>query len=148
MDKGYEMFVPWSGGNAITNENLRINHSYKQKQFYLKKSYTPYFAVVNEDCTLKFFIDTVLKQGYEDALVYISKKFVYDNDYEEIKQLFANLKSYKYLINVSFDKETKCKVKSVLLTDREFKVQNIVRAYLIYEPDKFSKWKIFMLKKE
>ncbi len=141
------IFIPWTNASYHT-QNPKLNHTYKQKQFYLKRENNPFFAVVNEDCTVEFFMDIVLKDGYDDGNIYISKKFVHSKDHEEIKQLLQNIKSYKYLINVSFDKATKTKVKSILLTDKEYKIQNIVSVYLVNEPDRFSKWKICMMTKD
>lgn len=142
------LFIPWKESNTAINCPIRLKHNYKKNQFYFNYNYKPFFSVLNENCTTKFFIDALLKDSFEDAKVYISKEFNYNCDLDEISDIFKSGKTYKYLIDVSFDRYKKQKVNSILITDKEHKYSSIIHMYLIDEPDKYSKWKIFMIERE
>lgn len=145
MYKNKTLFIPWQESNSFP---IKLKHNYKHNQFYFNYSYKPFFSVLNENCTTRCFIDALLKNDVDDAKVYISKEFSYNFDLDEISDIFKNGKTYKYLINISFNKYKTQKVNSVLITDKDHEYSNIIHMYLIDEPDKYSKWKIFMIEKE
>lgn len=146
VDK-YGFFVPWKNKYKINESIIKLNHYYKQKQYCFKQSREPFFCVVNENCTPKSFIDAVMKDSYEDAESYISKNFASRVDIEDVKKLFKEDCTYKYLINIPFEKND-LNVKSIMLKDKNSKFIGILHFYLINEPDIFGNWKIYKVVKE
>ncbi len=112
-----------------------------------KSLYKPLYINYSEEYhTVEQFLEALSKWQHDDAKVYISKNFANDFDLDELSRFFAEKIDYKNLIKVEFNKSPKnCKSNSILILDKD---RSIVHLYLVKEPDKFGKWKIYSIEKE
>lgn len=147
-DNKYGFIIPWECDFKSESSFIKLEHTYKHKDFYFNIKDKPFISVINEDCTTRKFIDAVLNKNSDDAKIYMSKNISIACDYEEIESMFKGVSNYKYLVNVFYDKISGCKVNSVLISDKEKKYRDILNIYLINEPDIYSKWKIYKIEKE
>ena len=111
----------------------------------------PFFSVLDDDKTIKLFLDALANNRYEDAKAYISKRCSYEFDFQELSNFFDRTDNYKCLLNMPFSKAPKnCKIKSLLVmkTINNSKENSIIHLQMIEEPDKFGKWKIYGIEKE
>lgn len=148
MDKK-SFFVPWKNDFCFGegSNSLKLKHNYKQHQFYFDAKSHPYLCLKNENETPKSFINALIKKDFDDAMSYISSLSVFV-DIEMIKKIFDEIKYYK-CISVSYKNScfnSREKINSVFISDKDKKI--ILHFYLINEPDRFSKWKIYRIEKE
>ncbi len=146
MSDKYSLFVPWKSSFGYKNGAVRLKHDYKERQFYFNTDKKPFLGLLNDGIASKFFIDAVLNESIDEAMIYVSRLSLFVNP-EEIKSIFGRVKGYKYLISAS-GKNKGERINSVLITDNEKNRVSIIHFYMINEPDMFSKWKIYRIEKE
>ena len=111
----------------------------------------PFFSVLDDDKTIKLFLNALANCQHEDAKVYISKNCGNIFDFEELSNFFDRTDNYKCLLNMQFNKEAKnCKTKSLLVMKNQNNSTetSIIHLQMIKEPDKFGNWKICGIEKE
>lgn len=143
-----KIFIPRKNEIMTKAGFLKSEHFYRNKQYSFKPSRKPFFSLLNEDATPKIFIEAVKDNNNDDARAYLSKSLGSDVDLELVKKIFKAEYSYKYLIEVAFNGSRGHKVKSVVLTDNDSHIKEIVHFYMIKEPDSLSNWKIYKIVKE
>lgn len=147
-------FVSWQSDFGFAEREIqkgsiavKLNHNYKQHQFYFQSDEQPYLSLVNDNSTPKLFLDALIKKDFQDAMTYISRLSLFV-DQDALKEIFDNVKSYNYIPvsykNSYFPKGEK--VNSVFISNENKK--KILHFYLINEPDYFSKWKIYRIEEE
>lgn len=147
MDKK-SFFVPWQNDFCFgeRQELIKLKHNYKHHQFYFNSKNRPYISLINDNITQKSFINALVNNDFDKAVLYISRFSVFANK-ELLKDFFDGVKSYNYISvsykDCSFIGE---KVSSVFISDKNNK--KILHFYLINEPDSFSKWKIYHIEEE
>lgn len=144
----YKMFIPWKSDFGYKSSTIRLEHDYKQRQFYFKQSEKPFFCLLSDSSDARNFLDAVINNSYDDAQIYISRSLRICGGLEEVIKIFDKAKHYKYLYSVSKANKNGEYVNSVLITDNEKKRFSIIHLYMINEPDVFSKWKVYKIEKE
>ena len=108
----------------------------------------PFFAFLNEDSTVKLFIDAVSGESPEEALAFISKSYVKHIDLLEIKNVLNHGLEYKYLVKAEIDKKNlNLKTNSVLIINKDTR-NSVMHMHLVREPDVFGNWKIYGIERE
>ncbi len=145
-----KFFMPWSCkfGYGERKSILKLKHNYKEHQFCFDTEKSPYFGLINDNSTSKFFIDALINKNFDAAMSYISKFSIFI-DTEEIKKIFNDTKHFKYIIPIIcrddyFPKGER--INSVLISQKG--KMSVWHFYLINEPDSFSKWKIYRIEEE
>lgn len=148
-NKEKSFFVPWRNSFSFGERKmpLKLEHNYKQHQFYFDAKSNHYFSLINDNSTPKSFIDALINKNFDDAMSYVSRLNLFV-DFEELKKIFDGINSYN-CISVSF-KNTPAvkgeKINSVFVSHKNKKM--ILHFYLVNEPDCFSKWKIYRVEEE
>lgn len=144
------LFVPWKSDFQFGENDLSpdFKHNYKQRQFCFDFHSSPYIRLLNDSFTSKSFIDAVVKNDFDSAKLYLSK-FELFVDFDEIKEIFNGIKTYNF-VPVYYNKNLTLlkneKINSVFISDKNKKL--ILHFFLINEPDRFSKWKIYRIEEE
>lgn len=145
-----KFFVPWSCkfGYGERKSILKLKHNYKEHQFCFDTEKLPYFGLINDNSTSKFFIDALINKNFDDAMSYVSKLSIFI-DTDEIKKIFKDTKQFEYIIPIIYRNKYFPKgerINSVLISKKG--KMSILHFYLINEPDSFSKWKIYRIEEE
>ena len=117
------------------------------KNFGLQKN-NPFFNIPKnkyDSDTVKRFIKALAGNGFDDAKVYLSKRFraVDSLNFVELKKMFNKNSKYKYLNKMRFyEVPNNIVTSSILVTNSEIKSTNIIHVYMVKEPDIHSSWKI------
>lgn len=111
----------------------------KNEEMYKK----PYFSILNEDSTVKLFLDAILRDATEEAFCYMSRSIPTNIDLMEIQGILNAGSDYKYLIKADTNTKKKlCKTNSILIINEECR-NSIIHVHMVREPDRFGNWKIF-----
>ncbi len=106
----------------------------------------PFFHIENENGAVDSFLHALFNSSTDEA-----RNFVCSNsddllDLDAFKKYFGSNVHYKYLSDGNFNLNSKnIIVKSVLFMDKKHKRESIINFYLINQPDKFSKLKIYAI---
>jgi len=145
------LFVPWKNDFQFGEKNygLKLGHRYKRHQFCFASKDSknnPYFGLVSDNVTPKAFADALINKNFDAALSYVSRFSIFV-DFEAVKKIFDGVSSYN-CISASFANSVSKgeSVNSIFISDKNKKV--ILRFYLVNEPDRFSKWKIYRIEEE
>ena len=104
----------------------------------------PFFSMLSQSGTLKFFVDALEKRNETEARRYLSKMVAGSVNLEEAYELFHSKNQYKYLF--SFRQEKKSGVSTVSIAIG--KNEEIVHVKMVEEPDNHGIWKIIRIEKE
>ncbi len=104
----------------------------------------PFFSMLNQSGTLKFFVDALEKKNEEEARRYLSKMVAGSVNLEEAYELFHSKNKYKYLFSFQEEKRSKVSTISIAIGKNE----EIVHVKMVEEPDNHGIWKIIRIEKE
>ena len=118
------------------------------------KGEKPFFMLeYNESSryTLDRFLEAVKYSKIDDAMAYISKNYT---DKVDIAQIWEALEEKhqlctNYIVKSSFTKAPRnCTDSTIMLLDKQEKKVRIFNIYMLNEPDRFGKWKIYSIEQE
>lgn len=116
-----------------------------KSKFSIKHYNKPFFIIPNEEYTVKIFVDAVMNDSFDVAESCISQKSVYNVDFNELKKLFNGIFCFKYSFN-NVKHKIDNKVNSFIIQGNDG--INVIKIYVVNEPDFFSKWKIYKIERE
>ncbi len=149
-------FLPWHVGFVKGRDYNMINskkqHCYKDDNYKIVDTENikwwrkPYFAILNERGTVKFFLDALLKKtdGHNlEAKVYLSR-YYNEESIERTINIFDGVCDYEYVKGSS--KQNNNEVTTITIIPKyisEGRHQKLIHISMISEPDRYGKWKIY-----
>ena len=108
----------------------------------------PFFKITDDDGTASSFLDALTSFRLDAARGLISKNFAGSIDVYDLAATFNGAEACKMVCAEFTSCPRNCKVKSVLVTDRQDAPCTVVHLRMIREPDSVSNWKIYSVEKE
>lgn len=127
----------------IENSELCVNT--------LKNAFFKYMTEENSHHTINCFIDAIERNCLEDALSYISKNYMDRVDIGILADQLENgqNKRVSFVVNANFIEGPKnCLTNTLVFTDKEKHNTKLFHIYMLTEPDRFGKWKIYSIEQE
>ena len=106
----------------------------------------PFFHIENENGAVDSFLKALFNSTTDEAKKFICSDFDDLLDLDAFKACFSSNVNYKYISDGNFNLDSKnFLVKSVLFMDKKHGQESIINFYLINQPDKFSRFKIYAI---
>ncbi len=134
MNSGYGFFLP------LESKFINIKIDFNLKRY--SNLIGPFFQIENENSMVDFFLRTLFNSSIDEAKKFISPDIDEFLDLDEVKKYFdtdwicvsrGNFKQRHHFVN------------SVLFFNKATGSSDIIDFYLINQPDKFSRWKIYAI---
>ncbi len=109
----------------------------------------PFLNINKDEKESLLFLEALTKKSTDHAKKYISKNYVDLIDYNELRTFFESNVNFKIIKKMNFENSPKnCKTNSFLFIGNDKKKGEIVNIHMVFEPDKYSFWKIYAFDQE
>ena len=148
----------------LNNVTITLPLTYKKENIFIQscpveiegniKGEKPFFSLEHSESsqyTLDRFLEAIRYSKIDDAMAYISKNYT---DRVDIVQIWEALEEENqlctnYIVKKRFTKIPRnCTGSAIMLFDKQDKKMRIFNIYMLNEPDKFGKWKIYSIEQE
>ena len=149
--------------NKLDNITVNLPLTYSKKDIFIPysmeakaavKGKKPFFTLEYSDSsryTLDRFLEAVKYGKIDDAFLYVSKNYT---DKVDIAQILEALEEKSelctnYIVKSRFTKAPRnCTDTTIMLFDKQDKKTKVFNIYMLNEPDRFGKWKIYSIEQE
>jgi hypothetical protein len=110
----------------------------------------PHFNILSDNGIAAMFLEAVAANP-EDAWAFVSRHYAGSLDLEALHEYLGRGKKHvcPCLIPAPYASESENRrTRSVLVTDAERKVKQLLHLHMVREPDKYGQWKIYGVEQE
>ena len=142
---------------------IKLPLTYRSKNIFISncpmetkgniKGEKPFFMLEHSESsqyTLDRFLEAMRHSKIDDAMAFVSKNYTDKVDIAQIwEALEENQLCTNYIGKKKFTKNPRnCTDSTIMLLDKHDKKMKIFNIYMLNEPDRFGKWKIYSIEQE